>query len=52
MHDASLIDRRPAAEATKLEMRWVPVTDEWGHARMVATWIDSSATSPVTHRAA
>ncbi len=55
MHDLPMADR------PRLEMRWVPVTDEQGHARPQAVWIEvgtavstevSTAPSATVHHAA
>lgn len=39
MHDAPMADR------PRIEMRWVPVTDEQGRARPQAVWIEVGATA-------
>ncbi len=36
---------------TRLEMRWVQVTDERGRARMEARWIDPTAETSGAHAA-
>ena len=48
MYDSHVTDR-----PERLEMRWVPVTDERGDTRMQAAWIDAApAASVPTHHAA
>jgi len=46
MHEAQMADR------PRLEMRWVPVTDERGRTRMQAVWIDAAALRTAPHHAA
>ena len=40
------------ADRPRLEMRWVPVTDERGHTRMQAVWFDAAAVHSAPHHAA
>ena len=40
MHDSQM------ANQARLEMRWVPVTDEQGRTRMQAVWIEAAAATP------
>ena len=35
----------------RLEMRWLPVTDEAGRTRMEAVWIDPTDSASISHAA-
>lgn len=51
MDYAQTTSEQPARTAGRLEMRWLPVTDDRGHTRMEACWI-AVGPAVTTHHAA